>query len=127
MSSSEAFLSTPSVLYGSLTAGMARSVPLRGHDDARRPQHGLVEAIALLDHVEHDARLGAFGRPRRDRLVDGRVERLAVGLEGRDSAALERANELAVDHLHAAREAVVGVVARSERALEVVDRGQQLA
>src|SRR3954451_18901085 len=66
ISSSEAFLSTPMTLYGSLTAGIRRSP--RNHD-ASRPQHGAAELVALLHHADHCARRGAVGRLRGQRLV----------------------------------------------------------
>src|SRR5688500_15448509 len=105
---------------------MGRAPPPSGrHHHARRAQHGLVQPVALLDDVEDAPRLTVL--PRRESLVPLRVELLADGVERLDALALERRDELCVHHPHAVGKVLLVVTGGGDRALEVVEHGEQLA
>ena len=65
-------------------------LPSFGHDHPGRPEHLVAEPVALLQHLEHRALLGALGRLREQRLVDVRVEG-ALGVDLRQPVPLAAA------------------------------------
>src|SRR6185295_3923875 len=80
---------------------------LADHDPSG-PQHLVVQAIALLDRLDHDSRLHsvATGLDRQD-LGGRRVESLARGVVCLDAGARQGRAELAVDERHPARQRLV--------------------
>ena len=81
---------------------------LAADHDSRRTNHVVVDAVALLEGLEHGAGVDPVGRAGRDRLVEHRVEPLADGVVGDDAGTLEPIAELAVDQRHAGGERVAG-------------------
>src|SRR5947209_7388038 len=126
MSSSEAFRSTPRVLYGSFTAGIVDPRSRRDHHP-RGPDDDVVGPVSLLDDVQHYASLRAVLLAHRECLVHRRVEPIAGRLDRLDAVALQHAPQLRQDEPPALAQRVVGVGGRLERPLEVVDDGEQLA
>ena len=59
--------------------------------------------------------------------MEGRVERLALGVELLDAVALEHGDQLRVHEPYALGQVLLLVTCRLKRTLEVVDHGQQLA
>ena len=83
--------------------------------------------VALLDAVHHRS-LGVLGRRvRRDRLVDLRIERVAVGLDLGDAARGQELGQLHAHHVDARDDLGALLTERGDRALQVVDDREQIA
>src|SRR5688500_8957930 len=105
---------------------MDRGRQASGRDHySRRAEHRAVQLVALLDTVENQARL--LAPTRGQRLVELRIERLALRAEALDPLAFEQSQELTVNHLHAVGEVLLALARGRQSALEVVDHRQQLA
>src|SRR4051794_26485343 len=101
---------------------------LRRHHDPRGPHDDVRRAIALLYDVDHGPGLCTVLRTHRQRLVDVRVEGVALRLDRLDARPRQCALELAVHEPDALDERVAVAFRRdAERPLEVVDHGQDLA
>ena len=103
---------------------------LPGHDHARGAQHALAPAVAALVDLDHGAGLGALERLLGHGLVVLGIKRLALGRVRLDVGPLERGDQVGVDVLDPGDQRPVAVCLGGrgvgQRAIEVVDRGQQL-
>src|SRR5262245_6199025 len=99
----------------------------RGYLHPRRAHDTLAQAVAALPLSENGVVRQIGSRLGLDGLVQVRIEEQAVGLDGRHALPRERVLELFVDQANPLREAPLHPGGqRSERALEVVEDGQDL-
>src|SRR5260370_33652645 len=101
----------PSPLWGGGVVGGGPRLPPRRRrdrdDDARGAQDAVVQQVARLQHL-HD-RLGrvVLRRLLHDGLVPVGVERLALGIDARDTVPAQGVEQLGLYHDHALRQGAV--------------------
>src|SRR5581483_2744465 len=113
-----------SLLLVVLFVALLRRLPIADYDH-RRPQHAAAELVAAPHLGDHFV---VLARPLAHGLVDVGVERLAVGADLADAGGFKGAVQLALDRLEPFEPAGAGVLLLGllDRAVEIVDRGQQV-
>src|SRR5690349_4855517 len=101
----------------------------RRHRNHCGAQHAAVQRVAGRCLAHDRVRCGLHAHHARDGFVTGGIERLADGRVAGDADALEHAQQLALNQLHARHDALgaAGGARRRQRAIEVVEDRNQLA